>query len=152
MEKNRTKQWKQDRLELFRLRCGQNGLKITPQRLAVYEVLLGTDKHPGAEQIYRQVRRKMPSVSFDTVNRTLTTLTRIGAAFVVEGTGQPRRYDGGLDDHQHFRCVGCGRIIDFHYEPFDNIKIPKELGKRFRVMRKTVYFEGLCDKCPQKNE
>jgi len=147
MKNRRTKQWERDRLEMFRQRCRDSGLKITPQRLIVYQALLRTDQHPAAEQIYRQVRRQMPNMSFDTVNRTLATLARIGAAFIVEGTGQPRRFDGGMEDHQHFRCLRCDKIFDFHHPPFDNIEEPKGLGKKFKILRKTVYLEGLCDKC-----
>ena len=127
--------------------CRQNGLKVTPQRVAVYKALIGTDTHPTAEEVYRMVRRDISNISLDTVNRTLLTLAEIGAAFQVEGTGQRRRFDGGLEDHQHFRCIKCGKIVDFHYEPFDNIEIPAHLQGQFQIMRKTVYLEGICQTC-----
>ena len=135
------------KLRGFEDRCRKNGLKITPQRVAVYKALIGTDTHPTAEEVHKMVRRDISNISLDTVNRTLLTLAGIGAAFQVEGTGQPRRYDGGLEDHQHFRCIKCGNIIDFHYEPFDNIAIPTHLQGRFQIMRKTVYLEGICGNC-----
>lgn len=134
----------------FHDRCRAAGLKMTPQRVAVFKALIGTDKHPTAEDVYRDVRLEMPNISLDTVNRTLLTLAEIGAAFVVEGTGQPRRYDGGMDDHQHFRCLKCGKIVDFHYEPYDNIDVPAAIG-HYKVLRKTVYFEGYCDACIHDN-
>lgn len=93
----------------------------------------------------------MPAISLDTVNRTLLTLAEIGAAFVVEGTGQPRRFDGGLEDHQHFLCIKCGKIIDFHHPPFDNIQLPHEIEGKFKVLRKTVYLEGLCEPCQNQS-
>jgi Fur family peroxide stress response transcriptional regulator len=135
------------KLHFFESRCRQSGLKITPQRTAVYKSLVGTDAHPTAEEVFHEVRREMPNVSMDTVNRTLLTLAHIGAAFVVEGTGQPRRFDGGLEDHQHFRCIKCGKVVDFHYEPFDNIAVPQEIEGKFKILRKTVYLEGLCQTC-----
>lgn len=137
------------KLQGFEERCRQNGLKITPQRVAVYKALISTDTHPTAEEVHRMVRQDISNISLDTVNRTLLTLAEIGAAFQVEGTGQPRRYDGGLEDHQHFRCIKCGKIIDFHYEPFDNIEVPQHLKGQFEIMRKTVYLEGICDTCKQ---
>jgi Fur family peroxide stress response transcriptional regulator len=109
--------------------------------------LAGTDTHPTAEEVHKMVRQDISSISLDTVNRTLLTLVEIGAAFQVEGTGQRRRFDGDLEDHQHFRCIKCGKIVDFHYEPFDNIEIPAHLQGRFQVMRKTVYLEGICKSC-----
>ena len=135
------------KLRSFEDLCRDNGLKITPQRVAVYKALVSTDTHPTAEEVHRMVRRDIRNISLDTVNRTLLTLAEIGAAFQVEGTGQPRRYDGGLEDHQHFRCIKCGKVIDFHYEPFDNIEIPAHLQGRFQIMRKTVYLEGTCKTC-----
>jgi Fur family peroxide stress response transcriptional regulator len=135
----------------FERLCRDNGLRVTPQRLAIYRLLIMTDEHPSAEWVFRRVRQEYPSISFDTVNRTLLTLARIGAAFVVEGSGEAKRFDGGRDSHQHFRCVRCRRIVDFHHEPFDDIEVPDAIG-RFTVLRKSVYFEGICDCCEKVNE
>ena len=135
------------KLQGFEDRCRQNGLKVTPQRVAVYKALIGTDTHPTTEEVHKMVWRDISSISLDTVNRTLLTLAQIGVAFQVEGTGQPRRFDGGMEDHQHFLCIKCGKVIDFHYEPFDNIEIPAHLQGQFQVMRKTVYLEGTCETC-----
>jgi Fur family peroxide stress response transcriptional regulator len=90
----------------FRARCRAMGLKITPQRTAVYKALLETEKHPSAEMVYRRVRRTFPSISLD--------------------------------------------IVDLHFEPFDRIDVPKCIRDRFTVLRKTVYFEGLCERCSKK--
>jgi Fur family transcriptional regulator, peroxide stress response regulator len=131
----------------FRDRCHRAGMRITPQREAVFRALVASDDHPTAEAVYRRVRREMPHISFDTVNRTLNTLCHIGAAFIVPGSDTVRHFDGDLSSHQHFRCVKCKRIIDFHDEAFDNMPIPDELAQRFVVLRKTVCVEGLCDRC-----
>ncbi len=131
----------------FAGQCRQADLKVTPQRIAIYRELLKTDEHPSAEMLYEKVKKVFPSISLDTVNRTLLTLNEIGVAFTVEGSGDAKRFDGGLDKHQHFKCVKCKRIIDFHHKPFDNIKLPAAIAKRFTVLRKTVYVEGICDLC-----
>ncbi len=131
----------------FTSQCRPAGLKVTPQRIAIYRELLKTSEHPSAEILYEKVKKVFPSISLDTVNRTLLTLNEIGVAFAVEGSGDARRFDGELDKHQHFKCVKCKRIIDFHHKPFDNIKLPAEIRKKFKVLRKTVYVEGICDLC-----
>ena len=131
----------------FEGQCREIGLKVTPQRVAVYRELLKTKEHPSAEMLYRKVKKLFPSISLDTVNRTLLMLAEIGAVFVVEGSGDPKRFDGGLQSHQHFKCIRCRRIIDFHHKPFDNIRLPAELSKEFTVLRKTVYLEGVCNLC-----
>ncbi len=113
----------------------------------VYETLLRSKEHPTAEQVYQKVRKEMPNVSFDTVNRNLRQFVDIGAAFVVEGSEDARRYDGNLVSHSHVKCVKCKRILDVYYEPFKEIQTPPNVDKDFHVLRKTVYFEGVCKGC-----
>jgi len=135
----------------FQAKCRQAGLRTTPQRMAVYQQLLKSKEHPSADMLYRKVRKTLPNISLDTVNRTLLTLAEIGAAFIVEGSGDVKRFDGQLDNHQHFKCVKCKRIIDFYHKPFDNIKVPVSIRGKFTVLRKTVYLEGICNAC-QRNK
>ena len=144
--------WIDKQMEAFRSKCHQTGLKITPQRTAVYQALVGSVEHPSAEVVFRQVREIFPSISLDTVNRTLLTLSDIGAAFIVEGSGDAKRFDANLKNHQHFKCVKCNRIIDFHHKAFDAIDIPENLIPGSTVLRKTVYLEGYCDLCKARQK
>ena len=135
------------KMDAFRERCRQMGLKVTPQRMTVYRALLESTEHPAAETVFRQVRNVFPSISLDTVNRTLLTLNEMGVAFVVEGSGDAKRFDANIENHQHFKCIKCKRIIDVHHEPFNQVSVPKSLRDRFTILRKTVYLEGFCDEC-----
>lgn len=139
-----------EKIRRFTELCKEKGLRITPQRIEIYKQLISTNEHPSTENLYEKVRKTYPNISFDTVNRTLLTLSRIGAASVVEGSGDVRRFDGGTDKHQHFKCIKCKRIIDFQYKPFENIKLPSHLAGKFTILRKTVYLEGICDLCKAK--
>jgi len=67
-----------EKLELFVERCKEKKLKITPQRVAVYEVLLKSKEHPTVEEIYNQIKEKYPYVSMATVYRTVEILENIG--------------------------------------------------------------------------
>ncbi len=134
----------------FRGRCRQAGLRVTPQRVAVYKTLVRSKDHPSAEIVFRQVRRRYPHISLDTVNRTLLTLVEIGAAFLVEGSGQVRRYDADMAGHQHFRCVRCRKVVDLYVREFDDIAVPASVERRFRILKKSVYLEGLCESCKGK--
>ncbi len=127
--------------------CKKIGLRVTPQRIEIYKELINTDEHPSAETLYAKVRKTFPNISFDTVNRTLLTLSEIGAAFIVEGSGDVRRFDGGMENHQHFKCIKCKRIVDFHHKPFDIIRLPASIDNKYTVLRKSVYLEGICDSC-----
>lgn len=134
-------------MDAFRKRCHEKGLKITPQRMAIYKALIESKEHPSADVLYHKVKKIFPNISLDTVNRTLLTLAQINAAFIVEGSGDVKRFDGRMETHQHFKCVKCKRIIDFYHKPFENITVPKSISSKFTVLKKTVYFEGICDLC-----
>ena len=131
----------------FMARCRESGRKVTSQRLTVYRELLRSKDHPSAEMLHRKIKKASPSISLDTVNRTLLTLYEMGEAAILEGSGEPKRFDAGLEKHQHFKCIKCKTIIDFQHKPFDEIKIPADISQKFTVLRKTVYLEGICDRC-----
>jgi Fur family peroxide stress response transcriptional regulator len=136
-----------DSLDLFREKCREENLKITPQRIVIYQELLRSKDHPNAETLYKRVKKIIPDVSLDTVNRTLLTFSNIGIVKNVEGYGEPRRYDPNIENHHHFRCVICNSIIDFDYKPYDDIIVPSDIKKRSTVTSKKVLLEGYCNKC-----
>ncbi len=133
--------------DFFGEMCRDNSLKITPQRFAVYQELLRSTDHPSADAIFRRLRNLLPNISLDTVSRTLITFHRIGLANIVEGSGEPKRFDANVEQHHHFRCTECDRIIDINSESFDTISIPEEIQRQCVVTSKTVHLEGLCGKC-----
>jgi len=136
-----------DALARFKAECRKAGLRITPQRAAVYRQLLGSREHPSATMVFEQVRKRFPDVSLDTVNRTLATIADLRLAKVIPGCGGAKRFDADLTSHQHLRCVKCGKIIDFEFPAFDNMKLPREIREDFTVLTKTVYVQGICSKC-----
>lgn len=141
-----------DKLANFKARCKEIGLKVTPQRTLIYTELSNTKTHPTADTLYRHVKKIYPNISLDTVNRTLLTFAEKGLAFIVEGTGQPKRYDADCEHHQHFICIKCKRIIDFSHKPFENIQLPEDIESKFKILRKTVYVEGICDRCSENTK
>ncbi|MGB8952766.1 MAG: transcriptional repressor [Candidatus Aminicenantales bacterium] len=139
-------------MEFLRIKSRENHLKATPQRIVIYKELLRSKDHPYAEIIFHRVKKIFPDISMDTVNRTLLTFARIGIVNVVEGNGEPRRYDPNIENHHHFRCVACNTIFDFGYSPYDELIIPEDLKDRFVVRSKKVLLEGYCDKCQKKGK
>jgi Fur family peroxide stress response transcriptional regulator len=139
-----------DEINLFRNKCKEQGLKVTPQRTIIYKELLKATDHPSIDIILKKVRRIFPNISFDTVYRTVLSLSKIGVINIVEGYGGSKRFDPNIAPHHHFKCTACHRIIDFYNENYDNIKIPADIQKRFNVVSKRVLLEGLCKKCSKK--
>ena len=138
---------KEKKLDRFKEVCKQNNIKLTPQRLLIYEELISSDEHPSTDMLYQRVREHFSTISFDTVNRTLATFSEIGLAGVIEGTGNPKRYDGDLSKHHHFQCLKCKKIIDVHEEDYDKIAVPGEFQKKHTVLTTTVRLEGICGQC-----
>jgi Fur family peroxide stress response transcriptional regulator len=132
---------------IFYLKCKEGGLKITPQRTTIYESLINDKGHPSADAIFHKVRDKISNISFDTVNRTLLSFVDIGLLKVVEGYGRPKRFDPDIDNHHHFQCIKCNKIIDFNNEDFDALEVPREIKSRFVITGKKVVLEGICDSC-----
>ena len=133
--------------ETFRNKCREANLKITPQRMIIFESLVDDKGHPSADVVFQKVRKKIPNISFDTVNRTLLSFVDMGLLKVVEGYGRPKRFDPDMESHHHFQCVKCNKIIDFCDKTLDAIEVPKDIRSRFTVTGKKVVIEGLCDSC-----
>jgi Fur family peroxide stress response transcriptional regulator len=130
--------------------CKRNKLKLTPQRIAIYNILLQSNDHPSADSVFHSVQKEFSTISFDTVNRTLLTYSQIGIIDIVEGHGNPRRFDANKDDHHHCYCISCGNIIDFQCKEYDNFNVPDKIKKDFTVLNKRVVLTGLCRKCKSK--
>ncbi len=133
-----------ERLELFVEKCKEKKLKITPQRIAVYEVLLRSREHPTVEEIYNQIKEKYPYVSMATVYRTVEILENIGLVKKVCYWGNSTRYDANLEEHHHFICLRCGIIRDVHLN--GNLSLPEEIDG-FTVHSIAVNMYGLCPSC-----
>ncbi len=133
-----------ERLEEFVRKCKEIGLKITPQRLAVYEVLLKSTNHPTVEDIYEEVKKRYPYVSLATVYRTLETLERIGLVKRVCFWGNSARYDANLNEHHHLICEKCGRIEDVNLD--QEINIPEHFHG-YKTHGYSVNIYGFCPKC-----
>jgi Fur family peroxide stress response transcriptional regulator len=138
------------RVRLFIETCRRHRLKITPQRVGIYRVLVQSKRHPSADLVFRAVKKEFPNISFDTVNRTLSTFAEIGVVDVVETFGGPKRFDPDTTDHHHLHCMACGRIIDFEYAGYARLEVPNGIASTFKVISRRVILKGLCDACSAK--
>lgn len=105
-----------DPLEHADARCSgalrEAGLRVTPQRLVINRALHELGRHATAEEVRRQTGARLPALSLPTVYAALDVLTRLGLARRVDGAGDSTLYDPRTDDHAHFRCGGCGAVLD----------------------------------------
>ena len=127
--------------------CQKHRLKVTPQRVAIYQELLNSDTHPSADAIFQIVKRNFPSISFDTVNRTLSTFADIGIVDVVETFGGAKRFDPNVKIHHHLHCTQCGNVIDYYNRDLDDLAVPEDVHQQFLVISKRVVLKGICKAC-----
>ena len=132
--------------------CQEHHLKVTPQRMAIYKLLLASNSHPTADAVYQSVKREYPNISFDTVNRTLLTFARVGIIEVVEIFGGAKRFDLNVKNHHHLHCIQCGKVADFTNRAYDNLKIPDTLREQFQVISKRVVLKGICKECREQGK
>ena len=140
-----------EKLDFFIGKCKEHHLKITPQRIAIFEALATAKDHPSADMMYRTIKKQFPNVSFDTINRALLTFSEIGIVDIVEGQGTPRRYDSDTEPHHHFHCTKCGEIIDFHNEGYDRLDVPEDLRQTHTIHKKRVVLYGICSHCRKQS-
>ena len=73
----------ENKISQFIKRSKELGLKVTPQRIAIYRELAGRMQHPSTEMIYKNIKDYYPNISLTTVYRTLETFERMGLISVV---------------------------------------------------------------------
>jgi len=138
------------RLSVFSQALRNSGLRLTHQRLEVARELAGDDTHPDVERIYEGVRQRVPTISLDTVYRTMGALVELGLVNRVSATPGPTRYDANADRHHHFVCTHCGLICDVYSRRLDGIKVPDETHALGTVESVKVQLRGICKECSRK--
>ena len=134
-------------VSLFR----ERGLKVTPQRECIFDVLWGAEAHPSADAVYAEARTRMPTMSLKTVYQTLNDLAAMGEIQQLDlGTGATR-FDPNVDTHHHLVCTGCGKVRDL-YADYSAIEVPPDAGQGFKVGSAEVVFRGLCPDCDESSD
>lgn len=124
----------------------ERGLKITPQRQAIFRALHGSTVHPTAEAVYDTVRAEMPNISLRTVYQTLNDLAAMGEIHAIDlGTGSAR-FDPHTAPHHHLVCEGCGRVHDVEVE-LPGVSVPDADAFGFTVSTTEIVFRGRCRAC-----
>lgn len=134
------------RVDSFINRSKDLGLKVTPQRIAIYKELAKTEKHPSTEMIYNNIKDYYPNISLTTVYRTLETFEKMGLISVVNVLYNAARYDANLDPHHHIVCVNCKKIEDVYDETINYSKLNPNLDD-YKILGYSVLFNGVCTDC-----
>lgn len=124
-------------------------MRITPQRLAVYESI-GVLDHPAVDEIYGNLHETHPALSVATIYNTVERLVHEDLVRVIMAHGK-RRYDLRLDHHDHLLCQICHRLEDCPDDfPAVQTRVPQGVlvnGQQWTIHQQTVIWEGVCPDC-----
>jgi Fe2+ or Zn2+ uptake regulation protein len=122
------------------------GLRVTPQRQAIFRLLHGNDRHPTVDALHEAARLDMPTISLKTVYQTVHDLEALGQVSLLDlGTGSVRVDPNVESDHHHVVCSSCGLVHDV-----DLAEVPKlapRYRKDFQPDAVDVIFRGVCNDC-----
>ena len=129
-------------------RLREGGHRITPQRLAILDILARSEGHPSVEEVFRIVARDFPTTSLATVYKTVTLLKELGEVLELEFSQDHNRYDGNKPyPHPHVVCVECGRILDPDLGGLSAMTDEVAAQTGFRVLNHRLEFYGVCPGC-----
>ncbi|HSU54620.1 MAG TPA: Fur family transcriptional regulator [Candidatus Dormibacteraeota bacterium] len=124
-------------------RLADRGLRFTPQRRQVYEVLLGERDHPTAEEVFIRAKKDMPDISMATVYNCLTALVKCGLVRQVTLERGAARFCPNMHEHCHFYCDSCDSVFDIDLPSLRGPSLPKG----FKAERMDIAIHGACPTC-----
>ncbi len=138
------------RVELMRRALREQGMKFTHQRLEVVREIAAAEDHPDVEHLFCSVRTRVPTISLDTVYRTIATLVELGCVTRTTLTPGSARYDANLDHHHHFVCTRCGAARDIVDPGLDEIRASAAITGLGRVDAVELSLRGVCTDCERR--
>ena len=142
----------EQRVKHFESVCRSKGIKLTHQRMEIFREIAQTGDHPDADQVFHRVRDRLPTVSLDTVYRTLWLLKDLGLVVLLGSSRERTRFDANLNSHHHFVCGRCGFTRDFYTNHLDNIKLPESVDSYGEIEAIHLEVRGVCRECVEKGK
>lgn len=126
-----------------------NNIKPSYQRMRIFEYLLGSKEHPTVDMIYKELISEIPTLSKTTVYNTLNLFVDQNIVLRITIEENETRYDADTDDHGHFKCERCKKVLDF---VTDLSVLEVEDLKDFQINQQHLYFRGICSECLKKTK
>lgn len=119
----------------------------TLQKSIIFKTVQEMKNHPTAEQIYLSIHEKYPNISKGTVYRNLNFLVANKQINRVSMPGEPDRFDYRVDQHHHFKCESCQKIIDVEVDTKNNILETIKNNDDLLINSYEIVFNGKCNNC-----
>ena len=121
--------------------------KLTPQREAVFQVILEREDHPTASDIFEAARQRLPGISYATVYNSLRYLKEAGLVLEINFGDSASRYDRETERHDHAICVDCGKLVDFDLPEAAKLIQAAARKSHFKAQSIHLTLRGQCPDC-----
>lgn len=108
-------------VDFIREQLKLKGLKVTPQRVAIFEAVYKLRNHPTADNVVEYIKKKHPNISVGTVYKVLDSLVVYNLIRKVKSEEDVMRYDAKMNQHHHLYCAETERIEDFEDAELDRL-------------------------------
>ena len=129
-------------------RLSDSGLRSTPQREVIYNVLMRRRDHPTAEEVFARAKPEMPMLSLATVYNCLETLVQCNLVRAVNFERGPTRYCPNLHPHAHFYDEATGATHDIDLPEALTAQVKAILPAGFDPRSVEIIFRGKGPKRP----
>jgi Fur family peroxide stress response transcriptional regulator len=120
--------------------------RTTAQKSFIFGYLKSVKTHPSAETVYKEVKKKLPTISQGTVYRVLNSFKNKGKIQVID-TKDNVHYDADISDHAHFICEECGNVFDVTSECSECGILKNKKTKVGSINSYKINFYGICKNC-----
>jgi Fur family peroxide stress response transcriptional regulator len=135
------------RFEMALEKLKNTGVRMTPQRHAILDFLLDSMSHPTADEIYRALSVRFPSMSVATVYNNLKLFVEAGLVKELTYGDHSSRFDADMSDHYHAVCDVCGKMVDFEYPALREVELEAANKTGFQIRGHRLEVHGTCPEC-----
>jgi len=123
------------------------GFRLTPQRLAILNVLQEADCHLSPVEIFQRAEERLPGLTEATVYRTLDFLADQGLALVAHLGSGHLVYETARHEHHHLVCRTCGQTAQIDHAVLETLYAQFQSSTGFEIDTSHVVFFGHCPAC-----
>jgi len=134
-------------------RLREKGYRLTPQRLAVLEVIRADPGHMSVQEVLERLKPEHPTLTVPTVYRNLQWLKEVKLVAETDLGGGRRVYEYVADrPHHHLVCLRCHRIIEVPDSFLDPLR--EAVREHYGFIPRMDHFGlfGICPDCQEKEK
>lgn len=127
------------------------GIRLTPQRMLILDILRDGNTHMGVEEVYLKARTAFPYIDIATIYRTLNLLKKIDVVTEV-AMGERLHFELTNPDqkHHHMVCTCCGKAFNLAPEYLERFGEQIRSDLSFEPDIRNFTIKGKCSFCTEK--